>query len=218
MPTTKPAKGRTTPKGTPTPKRPRNTQRDRFVMLRVLILLRAVHAMPTVNELLFYGALSDELPWPSQETLAAKTGRSVRTVRRHIAMLERIGLVLVYRTPPHQKADGTYTRATNRYLLKTDMAAYLLPKLARNPAAFRRVADPEAPPPSQTSLSDLEDTGVPKALLVRTLPAGVAPPPSGGGSNENDLPTAEPPQVPIETSRAQLAALRDRLRPTRRGR
>ncbi len=217
--TAKPPKGRTTPKGKPTPKQPRNTTRDRYVMLRVLMLLRAVHAMPTVNELLYYGALSDELPWPSQATLARKTGRCERTVRRHLALLERLGILAVYRTPPHQKADGTYTRSTNRYLLKTVAAAGMLPALAKNPAAFRRLADPEtAPSPAQMSLSNLEDTGVPKALLVRTHPAGEAPPPPVVGPQEVVLPTADSPPMPLEASRARLTALRERVLPPKRRR
>lgn len=53
--------------------------------------------------------------WPSEVTIADSTGVTERTVRRHVTDLDTVGLVVVYRSRPTQRQNGTYTRSTNRY-------------------------------------------------------------------------------------------------------
>jgi len=73
---------------------------------------------PLVDVLAEYGAIGASLPYPSQETLARELGVDERTVRRWLAELEGLGLVIVYRTQPERGSDGKWTRRqTNRYLL-----------------------------------------------------------------------------------------------------
>lgn len=103
----------------------------------------------------------DGLPFPSQQTLAEMTGRSVRTIRRHLAALEAAGLLRVFRNRPKRDAAGRWTRRTNRYLLLTYVAR------AQNRRNRRsRLGDIPVPSPS--------DTGA-----VSALPGWFVPPEEG---------------------------------------
>ncbi len=64
-----------------------------------------------------YGALSDNLPWPSQKTLAHECGVHERTIRRWVIQLEQAGVLQVLRSKPHRRAFGQWSRRTNRYVL-----------------------------------------------------------------------------------------------------
>ena len=58
------------------------------------------------------------LPYPSQETLAARLRMSARQVRRYLLALEAAGLVGVFRTVARPTGPGgRLTRRTNRYFL-----------------------------------------------------------------------------------------------------
>lgn len=57
------------------------------------------------------------LPFPSQTRLAAIVNLSPRTVRRHLAALERAGLLRIFRNPVRRGAGGRFVRRTNRYLI-----------------------------------------------------------------------------------------------------
>lgn len=74
---------------------------------------------PLVDVLAEYGAIGASLPYPSQQTLARELGVDERTVRRWLAELEGLGLVVVYRTEPERDREtGKWRRRqTNRYLL-----------------------------------------------------------------------------------------------------
>ena len=58
------------------------------------------HIAPLFDALADYGAVSDQLPFPSQERLAHDCGVTARTVRRWLAIAELLGLVVVYRSIP----------------------------------------------------------------------------------------------------------------------
>ena len=111
----------------------RMRHRRREAQLRAATCRRLVerrgfrHAGPLVSALGEYMALSDQLPYPSQERLAQEIGVTDRTVRNWLVVLEAIGVVTVYRSAPKRQADGTYLRATNRYLLCDRRAAQAPP-------------------------------------------------------------------------------------------
>ena len=75
------------------------------------------HLEPLIGVISEYAAISDKLPYPSQETLGRQVGISPRQIRRQLNLLEALGLVVVYRSSPKHTTDGTWTRQTNRYLL-----------------------------------------------------------------------------------------------------
>jgi len=85
---------------------------------RRLVARRLRHVCPLVDVLAAHAALSEKLPWPSQIRIAREAGVSERTARRWIAEAERVGVVQVFRSLPERRSDGTWTRATNRYLLR----------------------------------------------------------------------------------------------------
>lgn len=58
-----------------------------------------------------------ELPNPKQTTLAKSIGTCERTVRRQLVDLERAGIVQRFTPRPVHQRDGTWTRASTRYLL-----------------------------------------------------------------------------------------------------
>lgn len=140
------------------------------------------------------------LPYPSQETIAARIGRSVRTVRRQLAALEAVGLLAVFRTCARPGGPGgQLVRRTNRYLFRDRVAKAL--KACPLPRRRRRS-------------SDLEDTSVPRppdrgAVPARPLPINSPPAPK---SVEPPDPTpAEELVVPrqvLSEWRAALAASR----------
>ena len=84
---------------------------------RVAIQRGLRHAAVLVDKLAEYAALSDKLPWPSQETLATECGVTDRTIRYWLTALEDLGVIQVYRSKPSRQRDGTWNRQTNRYLL-----------------------------------------------------------------------------------------------------
>ena len=68
--------------------------------------------IPKVHELVLVGATPELIPtycaisdyanknglrWPKMQTVAAKIGRSVRTIQRHVHELDRLGLVQIVR-------------------------------------------------------------------------------------------------------------------------
>ncbi len=74
------------------------------------------HVCPLVDVIADYAALSDQLPYPSQKTMAVEAGVTDRTIRNWLVVLETLGIVEVYRSRPRVR-DGQWTRPTNRYLL-----------------------------------------------------------------------------------------------------
>jgi len=87
----------------------------------------ARHTTRLIRALADYGAISDALPFPCQKQLAEDCGVTERTIRNWLAILERLGLVEVYRSHPRRQADGTYTRRTNRYVLCDRKAQHSAP-------------------------------------------------------------------------------------------
>jgi len=87
------------------------------VCRRVAIQRGYRHTAVLIDKLAEYAALSDKLPWPSQQTLAQECGVCERTIRYWLAALEDFGVVQVYRSNPRRRQDGTWNRQTNRYLL-----------------------------------------------------------------------------------------------------
>jgi|GEM_PF-4568587 len=80
------------------------------------------HAVPLIEALVEFAAISDKLPYASQVKLAQVCGVDERTVRRWLVICERLGVLEVFRSKPHVK-DGSWTRQTNRYLLCDRKAA-----------------------------------------------------------------------------------------------
>lgn len=64
-----------------------------------------------------FALMSTDLPFPSQERLAVECGVTSRTIRRWTDELEQLKVLKVFRSKAKRLADGTYTRATNRYQL-----------------------------------------------------------------------------------------------------
>jgi hypothetical protein len=76
------------------------------------------YTMPTYRRLLAFHR-RDQVTQPSQAWLAEATGLSVRTVRRHIAILRQLKLIDVHGHPAkHDPATGQWRRRTNRYCLR----------------------------------------------------------------------------------------------------
>lgn len=93
------------------------------------------HVCPLLDVLADYGTISDALPYPSQETIAEQAGVTDRTVRNWLTVLETLGLVVVFRSQPKRQTDGTYSRATNRYLIadkKAQTASHTSPVRRRH--------------------------------------------------------------------------------------
>lgn len=105
------------------------------------------HACPLIDKLAEYAALSDQLPYPSQVTLATEIGVSERQIRRWTIALELIGVIQVFRSNPHKHSDGTFTRCTHRYLLCDRRARYAA---ATCPVPRRRPKAPDSAEPSPT--------------------------------------------------------------------
>ena len=117
-------------------------------------------------------------------------------MRRHLVMLERLGLLLILRDQPmRDSATGRwYRRKTNRYVLT----------LARGVEVDPRQRPP-APTGHQRPVSPLEKP---------------SPPPAGGGEGSREVvsPGPEPPtgpQVLSDEIRAEIAAARAALRQAR---
>lgn len=115
---------------------------------RVAIRRGRRHICPVVDVLAEYGAIGASLPYPSQDTLARELGVDERTVRRWLAELEGLGLVIVYRCTPERGPDGKWSRRqTNRYLLADGKAKGAAPSC---PLPRRRLVKPLDSPSGHT--------------------------------------------------------------------
>src|SRR5262245_37183148 len=111
-----------------------------------------------------YAAISADLPYPSQTTLATRCHRSVRAVRYQLAALEGAGLIDVYRSPARRGPGGRWTRSTNRYLLADRRAkAQVHLEATRFPSPLGVEARPAR-------------RGPVRAVVVTVLSQGPAPP------------------------------------------
>jgi DNA-binding MarR family transcriptional regulator len=164
----------------------------------------AAYVVPTLLVIAQVWLAHPESAWvyPSQETIAARRGVSVRTVRRHVAILERLGLVAVYRTPARPGPGGRLVRRTNRYQFR-DRAA----------RAVRGIPEPRRRRRHPDDVSHLEDTGDPRpldrgAVPARPLPICTPPAPEPDPRPDPDPPgEVVAPQVVAEW-RAVLASVR----------
>jgi DNA-binding MarR family transcriptional regulator len=122
------------------------------------------HTLPTLRVIgqVWLAHPDGPLPYPSQETLAGRIGRTARTVRRHIAALEAAGLLAVFRTCARPGGGGRLVRRSNRYQFRDRVATALracpLPRRRRSHLEDTRVprppdrgAAPAPPPPINTS-------------------------------------------------------------------
>lgn len=175
-----------------------------------------------------YGSLSASLPYPSQETLARELGVDERTVRRWLAELEGLGLVVVLRTEPERDREtGKWRRRqTNRYILcdgKAKGAAPSCPLPRRRLGASALISPSGHPCPvtasqGSTSGGASEGDAAPPPLVV-VEPVGMigsssAPPPAPIKvelSGRYDCDEGERERVA-----GLLAAMRSQLGPSRR--
>lgn len=160
------------------------------------------HTLPTIRAIgqVWLAHPEGPLPYPAQETIAARIGRTARTVRRHIAALEAVGLLAVFRTCARPGGPGgRLIRRSNRYQFRDRIAAGL--RACPLPRRRRRS-------------SDLEDTRVPRppdrgAVPARPLP--INSPQATKPVQPSDPTPAEELVVPrqvISEWRAALAASR----------
>jgi hypothetical protein len=162
------------------------------------------HTLPTIRAIgqVWLAHPEGPLPYPAQETLAARIGRTVRTVRRHIAALEAVGLLAVFRTCARPGGpNGQLIRRSNRYQFRDRMATAL--RACPLPRRRRR-------------LSDLEDTGVPRPPDGGAVPAP-PPPIEAPPAPKVDPPPAEEPSAELVRAAAitELRAVLAGARPTR---
>ena len=194
---------------------------------RVAIRRGRRHVCPVVDVLAEYGAIGASLPYPSQDTLARELGVDERTVRRWLAELESLGLVIVYRCIPERGPDGKWTRRqTNRYLLadakaRASAPSCPLPRRRLGPSALISPTGHPCPvTASQSSTSGGASEGhaapppreeaKPVGMIERSSPS--APAPIG-------VEPAGPPvcdQEERERVAGLLAAMRSTLGPSRR--
>ena len=180
-----------------------------------------------VDVLAEYGAIGASLPYPSQETLARELGVDERTVRRWLAELETLGLVIVYRTTPERGSDGKWTRRqTNRYLLADGKAKGAAPScpLPRRRLGASALISPTGHPCPVTASQGSTSGGASEGHAAPPPPEEIEPvgmiewsSPSAPASLEVELSAWKPPD---QEERARIAAiragLRSQLSPTRR--
>lgn len=141
------------------------------------------YAAPLIDAIADYMTASDKLPYPSQETLARECGVTPRTIRTWTMLLERIGVLTVFRSNPRHLADGTWTRQTSRYLLADRRALHegkCSPMVRRRPG---RAVDSSCLSPT--------GSGLPVTLTGSEL--------GGVGSVADDPPNLQKP-VPVKRS------------------
>lgn len=152
------------------------------------------HTLPTIRAIgqVWLAHPDGPLPYPAQETIAVRIGRTARTVRRHIAALEAVGLLAVFRTCARPGGPGgRLVRRSNRYHFRDRMAAAL--RACPLPRRRRRS-------------SDLEDTRVPRPPdrgAVPALPLPIDTPPA---------PEVDPPAIEEPTGELIAAAVVTELR------
>lgn len=149
------------------------------------------HAVPLVEAIAEFTAISDKLPWPSQQVLAKLCGVTDRTIRHWLVVCERLGVLQVFRSKPHVK-DGGWTRKTNRYLLCDRRAGaqplatplrrrqnnpYRKP-VSSNASVFERegVATTGDDPPSSNSNKFVKNKTCSTSPHIPNLPVSPAPP------------------------------------------
>lgn len=192
------------------------------------IRLRRRHLLALIDVLADYGTLSDDLPFPCQTTMARDLGVNERTVRRWVAELEGLGLIVVRRSRPVRDPEsGRWSRkASNRYIVADRLARRSVGACCPLP---RRRLSPLVPPTGHDCpvtaypLVKPEDGG-------RFEPAG---PPDLVVSAVVELPESSSPSAPapigVELAGPQvceqaerervaglLASMRSTLGPTRR--
>jgi len=144
------------------------------------------HTLPTIRAIgqVWLAHPDGPLPYPAQETIAARIGRSARTVRRHIAALEAVGLLAVFRTCARPGgADGRLVRRSNRYQFRDRMAAAL--RACPLPRRRRRS-------------SDLEDTRVPRPPDGGAVPAPPPPIEAPPAPKLDEPPEQGPPEELVD--------------------
>lgn len=182
---------------------------------------------PLVDVLAEYGAIGGSLPYPSQRLLARELGVDERTVRRWLAELEAMGIVVVYRTTPERGPDGKWTRRqTNRYLLADGKAKGAAPScpLPRRRLGASALISPTGHPCPVTASQGSTSGGAAIGSAAPPPPEEVEP----VGMIESSSPSAPAP-IGIELSGPQvcdqgerervaglLASMRSTLGPTRR--
>jgi len=193
---------------------------------RVAIRRGRRHICPVVDVLAEYGAIGASLPYPSQETLARELGVDDRTVRRWLAELEALGLLIVYRCTPERGPDGKWTRRqTNRYLLADGKAKGAAPSC---PLPRRRLVKPLHTPTGHqcpvTASQGSTSGGAAEGSAAPPPPEAIEP----VGMIESSSPSAPAPtgveltgpQLSDQDERQRvaglLASMRSQLGPTRR--
>ena len=152
------------------------------------------HTLPTIRAIgqVWLAHPDGPLPYPAQETIAVRIGRTARTVRRHIAALEAVGLLAVFRTCARPGGPGgQLVRRSNRYHFRDRMATAL--RACPLPRRRRRS-------------SDLEDTRVPRPPDGGAVPA--PPPPI----HTPPAPKVDPPAIEEPTGELIAAAVVTELR------
>ena len=182
---------------------------------------------PVVDVLAEYGAIGASLPYPSQETLARELGVDERTVRRWLAELETLGLVIVYRTTPERGSDGKWTRRqTNRYLLADGKAKGAAPScpLPRRRLGASALISPTGHPCPVTASQGSTSGGASEGHAAPPPPEEIEPveiiewsTPSAPAPLEVELPGPHAcDQGERERVAGLLASMRSTLGPSRR--
>jgi DNA-binding transcriptional ArsR family regulator len=158
---------------------------------------------PLIDALADFGAISDALPYPSQVELSRRLGVHERTVRRWLADLEELGLVLVLRSWPVRGEDGRWTRRqSNRYLL-TDRKAGAATGLA---CPLPRRRSPLLSPTGRGCPVTATESSTSGGALVETA---APPPPVDVGRAEPPTPA---PQAGDQGEQQRITAIRAAIR------